>query len=147
MKKRSVLFVDDEPEVLSAINRLMINEPYDLLFSESGEDALNILKNNDVHIVVVDLRMPKMDGFSLLKKIERIDPNIIRLVLSVSADSNSILSATNKGNVYRYITKPWNNKELKIIIKQMNGLFYDYFNFIVILCFSDISLDISLLFG
>lgn len=123
MKKRSVLFVDDEPEVLSAINRLMINEPYDLLFSESGEDALNILKNNDVHVAVIDLRMPKMDGFSLLKKIEHLDPNIIRLVLSVSADSNSILSATNKGNVYRYITKPWNNKELKIIIKQSVHLF------------------------
>jgi len=123
VKKRSVLFVDDEPEVLSAINRLMINEPYDLLFSESGEDALNLLKNNDIHVVVIDLRMPKMDGFSLLKKIERLDPNIIRLVLSVSADSNSILSATNKGNVYRYITKPWNNKELKIIIKQAVHLF------------------------
>jgi len=123
VKKRSVLFVDDEPEVLSAINRLMINEPYDLLFSESGEDALNILKNNDVHVAVIDLRMPKMDGFSLLKKIEHLDPNIIRLVLSVSADSNSILSATNKGNVYRYITKPWNNKELKIIIKQSVHLF------------------------
>lgn len=123
MKKRSVLFVDDEPEVLSAINRLMINEPYDLFFAENGEDALTILKNNDVHVVVVDLRMPKMDGFSLLKEIECLDPNIIRLVLSVAADSNSILSATNKGNVYRYITKPWNNKELKIIIKQAVHLF------------------------
>ncbi len=118
MKKRSVLFVDDEPDVLNAINRLMIDEPYDILFSESGEDALNILKNKDVHVVVVDLKMPKMDGLSLLKEIEQYHPDIIRLVLSVLSDSDSILSATNEGNVHRYITKPWNDRELKIIVKQ-----------------------------
>ena len=118
MKKRSVLFVDDEPDVLSAIKRLMIDEPYDILYSESGEEALNILKSKDVHAVVVDLKMPKMDGLSLLKEIECFDPNIIRLVLSVLSDSDSILSATNRGNVHRYITKPWNDRELKIIVKQ-----------------------------
>jgi len=115
--------VDDEPDVLSAINRLMIDEPYDILFSENGEDALNILKNKDVHVVVVDLKMPKMDGLSLLKEIERSDPNIIRLVLSVSSDSDSILSATNEGKVHRYITKPWNDRELKITLKQAVHLF------------------------
>lgn len=123
MKKRSVLFVDDEPEILSAIKRLMVDEPFDILFSESGEDALNLLKSIDVHVVVVDLRMPKMGGLSLLKEIERFDPDIIRLVLSVSSDSDSILSATNRGNVHRYITKPWNDKELKIIVKQSVHLF------------------------
>ena len=123
MKKRSVLFVDDEPEILSAIKRLMIDEPYDILLSESGEDALNILKSKDVHVVVVDLKMPKMDGLSLLKEIEQNDPHIIRLVLSVMSDSDSILSATNEGNVYRYISKPWNDRELKIIVKQAVHLF------------------------
>ncbi len=67
MKKRSVLFVDDEPDVLSAIKRLMMDEPYDILFSGSGEDALHILKSTDVHVVVSDLRMPIMDGLTLLR--------------------------------------------------------------------------------
>ena len=89
MIKRSVLFVDDEPEVLSSINRLFIDEPYDVLLSECGDDTLNILRSEDIHVVVVDLRMPKMDGLSLLKEIERFHPNIIRLVLSVAADSES----------------------------------------------------------
>jgi diguanylate cyclase (GGDEF)-like protein len=123
VKNRSVLFVDDEPDVLSAIKRLMIDEPYDILFSESGEEALNILKSKDVHVVVVDLKMPKMDGLSLLKEIQRFDPNIIRLVLSVLSDSDSILSATNRGKVHRYITKPWNDRELKLIVKQAVQLF------------------------
>ncbi len=123
MEKRSVLFVDDEPDVLSAIKRVMIDEPYDILFAESGEDALAILKRRDVHAVVVDLGMPKMDGLTLLKEIEQSDPHIIRLVLSVFSDSDSILSATNKGNVHRYITKPWNDRELKIIVKQAVQLF------------------------
>ena len=123
MKKRSVLFVDDEQEVLSAIKRLMIDEPYDILFSESGEDALNILKSKNVHVVVVDLKMPNMCGLSLLNDIKRINPNIIRIVLSVYSDSDSILSATNNGSVHRYIIKPWNDKELKIIVKQAVHLF------------------------
>ena len=106
VKKRSVLFVDDEREILSSIKRLLIDEPYDILTSGSGEDALQILKHKDVQVVVVDLNMPKMDGLSLLKAIERFNPNIIRLVLSVSSDSDSILSATNQGKVHRYITKP-----------------------------------------
>jgi signal transduction histidine kinase/DNA-binding response OmpR family regulator len=123
VKKRSVLFVDDEPDVLSAIKRLMIDEPYDILYSESGEEALNILKNRDVHVVVVDLKMPKMDGLTLLKEIEQYNPHIIRLVLSVLSDSDSILTATNKGKVHRYITKPWNDNELKIIVEQAVQLF------------------------
>ncbi len=118
METRGVLFVDDEIDILNSLKRLLRAEPYQAFFAGSGPEALDILEKETIHVIVTDLGMPEMDGLALLRQVQERYPDIIRLVLSVHGDRDSILSAINKGQVYRYIVKPWNNMELKLIIKQ-----------------------------
>jgi signal transduction histidine kinase len=120
---RTVLFVDDEPEVLSSLKRLLRTETYDLLFAQSAREALDLLERERVHVIVVDLRMPEMDGFELLKRVEQKYPDLIRMVLSGRDDRDSILNAINSGNVYRYIVKPSDNMELRLIVRQAIDVF------------------------
>jgi len=123
MDTRTVLFVDDEREILSSLKRILRSEPYESFFAQSGEEALHLLERESVHIVVSDLGMPEMDGLELLKQVEQKYPDIIRLVLSAHATTNSILDAINSGNVYRYIIKPWDNMELKLTVRQAIDVF------------------------
>jgi two-component system sensor histidine kinase/response regulator len=118
MENRTVLFVDDEIAILHSLKRLLRAEPYQLSFARSGQEALSILEKKGIHVIVTDLGMPGMDGMALLKQVQARYPDVIRLVLSGQADIDSILAAINRGNVYRYITKPWNSMELRIGIKQ-----------------------------
>lgn len=123
MEKRTVLFVDDESNILKSLNRLLRSEPYQSLFAQGGEEALDILGRESVNVIITDLGMPEMDGFTLLKQVQENYPDVIRLVLSVSGDTDSILKAINKESVYRYILKPWEERELKIIIRQATEMF------------------------
>ena len=123
METRKVLFVDDEPNILNALKRLLRSEPYECCFAIGGKAALDLLEKEAVHIIVTDLGMPEMDGLTLLRHVQQKYPDIVRLVLSGRADTGSILKAINSGNVYRYIVKPWNNMDLEIIIKQAIDIF------------------------
>jgi len=123
METRTVLFVDDDRLIISALKRIAKKEPYRSLFSPGGREALDLLKEETVHVIVTDLGMPGMDGLALLKYVQQSYPHILRLVLSGFADKKSILNAINRGNVYRYIVKPWNNIELMIIIRQAIDVF------------------------
>jgi len=123
MENRTVLFVDDESNILNSLGRALRTEPYQLFFVESGQEALSVLEKKSVHVIVTDLGMPEMDGLTLLKQVQKRYPVIIRLVLSIHDDSPAIINAINKGNVYRYIIKPWDNKELKVILRQAIEVF------------------------
>ena len=118
MKTRAVLFVDDEIGALNSLKRLLRAEPYQSFFAESGHEALGIVERETIHVIVTDLGMPEMGGLALLKHVQERYPDIIRLVLSVHGDRDSILDAINRGNVYRYIVKPWDNMEIKLTVKQ-----------------------------
>ncbi len=120
---RTVLFVDDEQQILSSLKRMLRREPCDVLFAQSAQEALDLLETDSVDVIVTDLRMPEMDGFELLKKVEQKYPDIVRMVLSAHEDSQSVLNAINRGNVYRYIVKPADNMELKLIVRQAIDLF------------------------
>ena len=120
---RTVLIVDDEVNILSSIKRILRTESYRLLVAKRAGEALDILANEPVHILVTDISMPEMDGFTLLRKVEQINPDVIRLVLSGRSDIHTILSAINERNVYRYIVKPFESGELKIVIRQAVDLF------------------------
>ncbi|NQT69637.1 MAG: hybrid sensor histidine kinase/response regulator [Desulfobacteraceae bacterium] len=123
MNNQTVLFVDDEQFVLSSLKRLLRNEPYRCLFAGGGKEALDFLEKENVHVTVSDLSMPGMDGLTLLDKVGQKYPDIVRLVLSALTDSDTVLEAINRGQVYRYIAKPWNKDELKVNIRQALEIF------------------------
>ncbi len=119
METRTVLFVDDEIDILNSLKRLLRAEPYQSFFAGSGHEALGILEKETIHVIVTDLGMPKMGGLALLKQVRERYPDIIRLVFSVHADRDSILNAINRENAHRYLVKPWDNMELKLTLRQV----------------------------
>lgn len=123
MQYRTVLFVDDDRITLKALERAMQSEPYRSRFALSGSQALDIMDQETVDVVVTDLMMPEMDGMMLLDWVQAEYPHIIRVVLSALSDTDTILEAINAGSVYRYIVKPWNREELKITVRQALELF------------------------
>jgi len=118
METRTVLFVDDDRNIISALRRVTKKEPYRSFFSLGGREALDLLIEETVHVIVTDLGMPGMNGLELLKYVQQRHPHIIRLVLSAFSDTDSILNAINEGNVYRYVVKPWNDMDLKLTVRQ-----------------------------
>lgn len=118
-----VLFVDDEDEIISALKRLFRSEPYHTSFASDAEEALRLMAAESVHVLVTDMCMPRMDGPGLLGRVQSLYPNTIRLVLSAYADSDTILDAINAGSIYRYIIKPWDNRDIKIVVRQALEVF------------------------
>ncbi len=119
MDKRTVLFVDDEERILNSLKRSLMDEPYETLFANSGSQALEILEQEQVHVIVSDLCMPEMGGLELLRIVKDGYPHIIRLVLSGNTDRELLLSAINQGEISRFIPKPWeSNEEFKTIVRQ-----------------------------
>lgn len=119
----TVLFVDDERVTLNVLKRLLADETYDMVFTDSGEKALEVLAKTPVAVIVTDLEMPGMDGFALLASVREKYPDTIRLALSAHDDADYLVNAINTGQVYRYIIKPWNNQALKVTVNQALALF------------------------
>lgn len=114
----SILFVDDEKNVLASIKRVFFDEDQlDLSFAGGGEEGLAHLKTNGATVIVSDMRMPQMDGIEFLKRSREIAPDAVRMVLSAYADIDSIMQSINEGHVWRYITKPWNDGDLILSVK------------------------------
>lgn len=119
MEDRTVLCVDDEEKLLRSLKRGLMDEPYKSLFANSGKEALDILKENEVHVLVTDMRMPEMGGLELLRIVKKEYPNIIRMVLSGYTQITTLLTAINQGEVYKFITKPWKlEEEFKPSVRQ-----------------------------
>ena len=111
MEKRTVLFVDDDPIVLRSIARGLLDEPYNICFAKSGEEALEILSQQEVHILVTDIRMPEMDGTELLKIVTKEYPHIVKMVLSGYSNTTDLTKAIHQEGVYKFIPKPWDLEE------------------------------------
>ena len=116
--RHTILFVDDEENILHSLKRLLRKENYRILMSTSGADGLEILKEHDVHLVVTDQRMPGMSGTEFLAKVKENYPEVIRIVLSGYTEVDSITESINKGHIYKFMLKPWNDQNLKLEIKQ-----------------------------
>lgn len=118
-EKRTILFVDDEVRLLRSIEQGLLDEPYHLLFAENGQQALKLLEENEVHVIVTDMRMPEMSGLALLKAVKEKYPHIVRLVLSGYMQVTTLLTAINQGEIFRFITKPWKmEQEFKAVLQQ-----------------------------
>lgn len=114
----TLLFVDDEPSILSSLQRLFRPKGYKILTAESGDAGLAILDAQAVDLVISDMRMPKMDGAQFLEKVREKTPETMRLLLTGYADVTSTINAINKGEIYRHISKPWDDNDIVLIVKK-----------------------------
>jgi len=115
--KEPILYVDDEIENLQGFEYLL-HRDFDVHVASSAKEGLEILANNQIKVVLTDQRMPEMSGIEFLEKIITLSPETIRIVITAYSDSDTILQAINQGKAYHFITKPWNNAELRNIIKR-----------------------------
>lgn len=113
----TLLLLDDEQDILNALKRLL-RKYYVIVTFTYGQDALTYLEENHIDIIMSDMRMPKMDGAEFLTKSRDIQPNAIRLLLTGYSDMDSTIKAINDGGVYTYISKPWDNQDLKLTLSK-----------------------------
>ncbi|MCB1956983.1 MAG: response regulator [Rhodocyclaceae bacterium] len=114
----SVLFVDDEPGILASLRRLLRPEPFRLHFALGGAEALQILSREAIDVIVSDMRMPEMDGACFLERARVQHPGALRLLMTGHSDMRSTIDAINRGEIYRYISKPWVDGELLATVRQ-----------------------------
>ncbi|WP_175925583.1 HD domain-containing phosphohydrolase [Burkholderia cepacia] len=114
----SILLVDDEPSVLSALRRVFRPAGYEILTAESGEAALEVLASTEVDLIVSDMRMPGMSGAEFLARARALYPDTMRILLTGYAEIASVMQAVNEGGVYRYLNKPWDDHDLLLTIDQ-----------------------------
>lgn len=116
---RSILCVDDEANILSALRRLLRPHGFKVSVASSGQAGLDFLEENGaVDLVISDMRMPELDGSEFLEKVRERWPDTMRLLLTGYADVSSIIGAINRGEIYRYISKPWDDHDLVLIVQQ-----------------------------
>lgn len=118
-ERSTILFVDDEQSILNALRRVLRKENYRLIFCNSTDEAFAALKKEQVDIVVSDHLMPDMTGLEFVSVIKDLYPDTMRVILTGQADVELAVSAINQGNVHHFLIKPWNDLELKVVIKQL----------------------------
>ncbi len=118
MHEHTVLFVDDEVNILKAIQRLLRHEPMNVLTASRPHEALEMLDRQPCQVVVSDQRMPEMSGVDLLSAVRERHSDIVRMMLTGYTEMNIAVEAINRGEIYRLITKPWNDDELKATLRQ-----------------------------
>jgi len=121
--KHKILFVDDEENVLISIKRIFRNSNYEILTASNGEEGILILKKTSVSVIISDMKMPKMNGAEFLKKAMELDPDAIRIILSGHIEADNIMDAINEGSIWHFISKPWNNDEIKMTINNAVELY------------------------
>ena len=117
MKSSNILIVDDERSVIEALKRSFLDDPYHVFTAESATEGLAILSNHKIKVVISDEMMPGMSGADFLAKVYRRFPDVIRIMLTGHASLTSAIKAINKGEIYRFFTKPWDDFELRFAIK------------------------------
>lgn len=116
-RRHSILLVDDEPEILFSLKGLLRRE-FDLYTAESGDEALKILQERPINVIMTDQRMPGMTGVELMRRARVSHPEAIRIVFTGYADIKAVVEAINSGGLYRYITKPWDPEDLIEMLHQ-----------------------------
>jgi response regulator RpfG family c-di-GMP phosphodiesterase len=113
----TILCVDDEPNILSSLRRLFRTKGYAVKTADSGQAGLQILEQEHIDLVISDMRMPEMDGAKFLEHVRARWPETVRLLLTGYADVASIIDAINRGEIYRYITKPWDDNDIVLLVQ------------------------------
>jgi response regulator RpfG family c-di-GMP phosphodiesterase len=116
-EKISILYVDDEENNLFSF-KATFRIKYDVMTALSGNEALDILAKKKIHVIITDQRMPEMTGVEFLEKVLEIHPAPMRILLTGYADMGAVVDAVNKGKIFHYLAKPWNEEELDMTINR-----------------------------
>jgi len=108
-QKKTILLVDDEKDVALALQRLLLLEEYEVLIGGSAAEGFELLANNQVSIIVADQSMPIMTGTEFLSRVKELYPDTVRIILTAHADLNTATDAINRGSIYKFLSKPWND--------------------------------------
>lgn len=116
----TLLLVDDEASILNALKRLFRREGYRILTAESGQQALDMLRQADtpVSLIISDQRMPGLNGAEFLEQSVAICPDSVRFLLTGYSDMDAVVDAVNKGKIHRYLTKPWNDADIVLLVRE-----------------------------
>ena len=114
----SILLVDDETNILTSLKRLFRPTGYRIMTAESGQEGLAILESEPIDVIISDMRMPHMSGAQFLEKVRADRPDIVRILLTGHSDMASTIEAINKGEIFRYLCKPWDDREVLMIVRQ-----------------------------
>lgn len=119
----SILYIDDEPHNLTAF-KATFRRSYNIYTAESAEEGRRILESHEIQIILSDQRMPKMTGIEFFASILHDFPDPIRILITGYTDINAVIDAINLGQVYKYLTKPWNENDVKNFIDKAYEVFY-----------------------
>jgi len=115
-QRARILIVDDEPSVRSSLRRTLRKENYELSFAESAAVALEMLREAQPDLIISDHLMPEMTGLDFLQRCRLMYPDVGRIVLTGQAEMETVIAAINDGAVFRFLTKPWDDDEVKLTI-------------------------------
>lgn len=118
-----VIFIDDEESILKSIQRVMRKEPYQIVTTTDPNTVLMELERGGVAVVVSDQRMPVQDGVSVLENVKKVAPDAQRIMLTGYADLHAVVQAINRGQVSRFLAKPWEDSEIKEVIAEAVNLY------------------------
>ena len=111
-----ILLVDDEKSILDSLYRFCRQRKWDAIRVEDGAEGLELLANEEVDVIISDMRMPKMDGAEFLRKSRAVAPNAMRILLTGYADMEAVISAVNDAKIHSHLNKPWDDKVLEVAI-------------------------------
>ena len=117
MQKPKIAFIDDEPRILRSL-KMHFRQSHDVFVTTDATELMKYVSEHDVQVVISDQRMPDKQGTEVLRDVKEASPNTIRILLTGYADLNAVIDSVNDGEIYRYITKPWQNDELKKIVNK-----------------------------
>ncbi len=118
MNPFKLLLVDDSPQILRALERMLRDRGYEIFTAGSGHEALQILDSNSIDLIITDENMPGLSGTKLLNALKNLYPDVIRIMLTGLHDVEVLKNAINKGEIYRFFTKPWDDFELCLAVRQ-----------------------------
>jgi two-component system probable response regulator PhcQ len=118
MHQRTILVVDDEEGILKALQRTLRNENYNIFTALGGEEGLKLLEMRDFDLVMSDQKMPGMDGVTFLQKVKAEQPRTLTIMLTGETEIKVAMQAINEAGVYKFITKPWDDDDLKVTIRR-----------------------------
>jgi response regulator RpfG family c-di-GMP phosphodiesterase len=116
-KNINVLYIDDEVDNLTAF-RATFRRNFNITTAESADDAMKILEKEVIHVILSDQRMPKKTGIEFFEAIQNTHPDPIRILITGYTDINAVIDAINRGQVYKYLTKPWHEEDVKIFVEK-----------------------------